>query len=249
MAKLPVKVSARLSKEVPKFQKILSAAKDRDVNEADTVTIISDMLGTVFGFDKYNEITREFAIQGTYCDLAIKVDGKVEYLIEVKAIGLDLKDNHLRQAINYGAKQGIQWVVLTNGVCWEIYRISVRDKVTHEKMAEFNFLDLRSRKAEDQATLYMLCKGGVSKNLIEELYEHRKSVNKFNIAAVTLSIAPVIRRELRKLHPGLKVTEDEIIEILETEVLKREVTETEAAKNIRKSVNRSLARKKAVKKK
>lgn len=61
-------------------------------------------------------------------------------------------------------------------------------------------------------------------------------------------MASGIQRELRKLHPGLKVTEDEILAILETEVLKREVIESDTAKVIRRRVNRSLAKKKVVKK-
>ena len=44
MVKIPKKVSARLKKEVNRFQNILTTAKDRDVNESDTVTIITDML-------------------------------------------------------------------------------------------------------------------------------------------------------------------------------------------------------------
>jgi hypothetical protein len=46
------------------------ATKDRDVSEADTVTIVKDLLAEVFGYDKYAELTGEFAIRGTYCDLA-----------------------------------------------------------------------------------------------------------------------------------------------------------------------------------
>lgn len=42
-------------------------------------------------------------------------------------------------------------------------------------------------------------------------------------------MASGIRRELRKLHPGLKVAEDEILAILETEALKREVIESNTA--------------------
>jgi len=102
------------------------AAKDRDINESDTVVIITDMLSNVFGFDKYAEITSELAIRGTFCDLAIKVDGNVKYLIEVKANGLDLKESHLRQAVGYGAQHGIQWVVLTNGIVWELYKFAFR---------------------------------------------------------------------------------------------------------------------------
>ena len=100
MISLPKRVADRLTKQVGVFQKILKDAKDRDVNESDTVTIVTDMLGGVFGFDKYADITSEQAIRGTYCDLAVKRGDAIQYLIEVQAIGLNLKENHLRQAVN-----------------------------------------------------------------------------------------------------------------------------------------------------
>jgi hypothetical protein len=37
---------------------------------SDTVIIVTDVLAEVFGYDKYSELTAEFAISGTYCDLA-----------------------------------------------------------------------------------------------------------------------------------------------------------------------------------
>ena len=52
----PKKVSDRIIKELPAFQKVLQDAKNRDINESDTVVIISDMLATVFGFNKYSEV-------------------------------------------------------------------------------------------------------------------------------------------------------------------------------------------------
>ncbi len=108
MANIPAVAAKRLSASVPKFRKILSRAKERDVNESDTVTIITDMLEEVFGFDKYSDITREFGIQGTYCDLAIKTGKRVQYLIEVKAIGLELRESHLRQSVNYASREGVK---------------------------------------------------------------------------------------------------------------------------------------------
>ena len=128
MATIPTSVTKRFTASIPKFKKILDQARERDVNESDTVTIITDLLEEVFGFDKYNEITREYAIQGTFCDLAIKTNKKIEYLIEVKAIGIDLKDSHLRQAVNYAAQEGIRWVVLTNGILWQVHRVSLETK-------------------------------------------------------------------------------------------------------------------------
>ena len=70
------------------------------------------MLAAVFGYDKYSEVTSEFSIRGTYCDLATKLDGVVQTLIEVKAVGYDLKEAHTKQAIDYAANQGVDWVLL-----------------------------------------------------------------------------------------------------------------------------------------
>ena len=44
MINIPAAVAKRLTTTVPKFKKILNKAKERDVNESDTVTIITDML-------------------------------------------------------------------------------------------------------------------------------------------------------------------------------------------------------------
>ena len=38
------------------------------------------------------EITSEHAIRGTFCDLAVKVEGALALLIEVKAVGHELRD-------------------------------------------------------------------------------------------------------------------------------------------------------------
>jgi len=59
MSNIPAAVVKRLSTAVPKFKKVLASARERDINESDTVTIITDMLEEIFGFDKYSEITRE----------------------------------------------------------------------------------------------------------------------------------------------------------------------------------------------
>ena len=50
--KMTKKTEDRIKSALPKFQKILSVAKDRDLNESDTVSIISDILADVFGYDK-----------------------------------------------------------------------------------------------------------------------------------------------------------------------------------------------------
>src|SRR3954452_19444524 len=98
MPSIPKKVTERLTAALKRFQPVLTASKARDDGEADTVMIVTDMLAGVFGYDKYSDVTAEYAIRGTYCDLATKLDGTIQALIEVKAVGLDLKDQHVKQA-------------------------------------------------------------------------------------------------------------------------------------------------------
>ena len=250
MSNIPAVVVKRLTTTVPKFKKILKRAKERDVNESDTVTIVTDMLEEIFGFDKYAEITREFAIQGTYCDLAIKTGKRVEYLIEVKAIGLDLNDKHLKQAVNYAAREGIKWIVLTNGISWEIHRVSLDDKVQSERLFTFDFTELNIRQKEQQDLLFLLCKRGVQKDLIDDYYEFRQSVNRYTIGALLLSdsVTNAVRRELRQLKPGIKVNVDEVSDLIRTEVIKREVLESEAGIEANKLLGRFLRKKERAKK-
>jgi len=249
MSNIPTVTSKRIMSAVPKFTKVLGQARERDVNESDTVTIVTDILEEVFGFDKYTEITREYAIQGTYCDLAIKTAKRVEYLIEVKAIGIDLKDNHLRQAVNYAAQEGIKWVILTNGIMWQIHRVIVEEKVESTKLVEFDFTAINPRKQDDQEILFLLCKRGVQKDLIDEYYEYRQSVNRYTVAAVVLTepVISVIRRELRKIKDGLKVSNEEIEGLIANEMLKRDLIESDAAKEAQKNIQKLLKKRLRVK--
>ena len=59
MASVPSRVAMRIATGLKRFQPILTAARSRDVNESDTVVIVTDILQEIFGYDKYTEITSE----------------------------------------------------------------------------------------------------------------------------------------------------------------------------------------------
>ncbi|MGO9146123.1 MAG: type I restriction enzyme HsdR N-terminal domain-containing protein, partial [Desulfomonilia bacterium] len=187
MTNISKKVLVRFIKTVPRFQKVLQIAKDRDVNESDTVSVINDILGEVLGYDKYQEVTREFAIRSTYCDLAIKIEDKVHFIIEVKAIGIDLKETHLRQAIDYGANHGVQWVVLTNGIEWRLYRIRFEQPINHDLVCSFNFLSLNPKDGKDQECLFILSKEGLIRDVRDDFYDKVQSINRYIIGSLILN--------------------------------------------------------------
>lgn len=248
MATIPKRVLDRFIKKVGEYQKVLKMAKDKDINESDTVTIITDCLAEIFGFNKYTEITSEYCIRGTFCDLAAKADGSVKFLIEVKAIGVDLKTLHMRQAIGYGSQEGIQWVILTNGVIWKIYRIRFEKPVDFDEVCVIDLLSINPRKKGDQELLFLLCREAISSAVIEEYHDRISYVNRFTIGLSLLEEPTIdaIRKELRKLSPGLKVENEEIRSILTNEVIKRDILEgelSERAKCKMKNCAKKAARK------
>src|SRR5215217_5684825 len=168
MPTVPHKVAERIATGIKRFQPIIASAKSRDVGESDTVIIVTDMLSEIFGYDKYSEITSETSIRGTWCDLAIKLDGAIEFLIEVKAIGLDLKDSHTKQAVDYSANQGTDWVILTNGEVWRVYKVTFAKPIDQELVLEFNFSELNSKKSDDIEILYNLTREGWLKSALGE---------------------------------------------------------------------------------
>lgn len=240
MSSVPKKVAERFVRSVPRFQKVLQLAKDRDVNESDTVSVLNDVLAEVFGYDKYLEVTSEVAIRGTYCDLALKIDDKVQFLIEAKAVGIDLKDAHIKQALDYGANHGVQWVVLTNGIEWRVYRIRFEQPINYDLVCQFSFPALNPRDEKDQEYLFMLSREGLGKNAREDFYDRVQSVNRYVVGSLILSepILTLLRRELRRMSDGMKIEVDEVESIVRNEVLKREVVEGDEAQAAQTRVNK-----------
>ena len=229
MAAIPVKVLDRFKDNLNKIQKVIEQAKNRDINEADTVVIVSDVLTQLFGYDKYTEITREYAIKGQYCDLAVKSDEKLKFLIEVKAIGITLSDKHYQQALDYGANNGTEWIILTNGLIWKVYKVRFEKPIKTDFVCEFNLLEVKTKNQSDLDKLFILCKEGIKKNAIDEFSQHRMIVNKYFLSTILRSdtVIESVKKEFRKIDPQIKIEDEEIVCILNNEVLKRELIDSQ----------------------
>ena len=242
MASIPKKVAERLVSGLKRYQPIRAAAKARDVGETDTVTIIKDMLADVFGYDKYSELTSEYAIRGTFCDLAVKLDGKLSTLIEVKAIGIDLKEQHVKQAVDYAANQGVDWVLLTNGIRWCVYHVLFTRPIQTELVVDIDFSVLSPRSEADIELLYLWCKEGWQRSALGDFHTQKQALSRFFLGAMVLSdsVLEVIRRELRRVSPDVRIDIDQIRTVLANEVIKREVMEGEKADEAKKKISKAL---------
>jgi hypothetical protein len=240
MASIPVKIEPRLVTGIKKFQAILTAAKAKDINESDTVVIITDMLDEVFGFNKYTEVTSEFAVKKTWCDLAIKIDDQVKFMIEVKAIGLPLKDDHIKQAVDYGSNSGVDWVILTTGVKWKVYKIIYGKPISNDLVYEFDFLTLSPKKESDLNMLYYVSRESLSKSVLEDFHEQKQALSKFFLGQIILSepVLDAIRKTIKKMSPGAKMELAEIKEVVSNDIIKREIIEGDKADESKKKVNK-----------
>lgn len=245
MASIPAKVNKRLIDGVKRFKPVVAKARDKDVNESDTVAIITDILSEVFGYDKYSEVTSEYAIKKTFCDLAIKLDGQPRLLIEAKAAGLNLKEQHIKQAVDYGSNSGIEWVILTNAVHWMVYKIQFGKPVYSELVYEFYFEQLNTKKDADLDLLYHLTKEAMSKAgraSLDDFYSHKKVLNKFVVSQLLLSepIIDSIRKTLKKLYPDTKCTNEELTKIIADEIIKRDVLDDERTASAKRTITKAL---------
>jgi len=247
MAKLPKKFCDRVAARLKAYQGVVVSHRSRDVSEADTVTVVKDVLADVFGYDKYTELTSEHQIRGTFCDLAIQIDGKVRFLIEVKSAGSTLSDAHLRQAVNYGAHQGIEWIILTNAVEWRFYKVNFGQPISWDEITRICLPDIAPRNQNDLEKMFLLAREGLASDAINAFHQHQQLVNQYTLGQLvqTDAVVAVLRKELRRLFPDLKIEPADLADLLVNGVLKREVVDgdkVEEAKARIKKAGQKIAR-------
>jgi len=244
MAKIPAKVESRIKEALKRYQPLVEQAKARDIGEADTSTLVKDILADLFGYDKYSEITAEYQIKSTYCDLAMKVDGKLTVLVEVKSLNTDLREPHVKQAVDYAANQGVEWVLLTNAQTWQLYRVNFAQPISNELLMTLTFGSLSAKSESDLESLFLLTREAQGKSLLDEYHEQRLALSSYCVGAVVLSeaVLNVIRRELKRMSPDVRIEIAEIERVLSEDVIKREVLEGEKAVDAKRRLSKAAAK-------
>jgi hypothetical protein len=242
---IPKRVQDRIVTASKKYTKIIGEALKADINESNTVLIIRDMLQEIFGYDRFKEITTEYAIRSIFCDIAIKVDGVPRYIIEVKAIGTKLNENHLRQATEYCTKSNLEYVLLSNAQTWKVFQIDYNRPIKVNQVFEINWLTENLKDPGFLERVFCLCKEGISKTALSQYQEEKQATNKHLLGSIILgeSVLKEIRREVKRLS-NFNVNLDDLRVIIREEVLKREVVEgeeaTAAMKRYKTSVTKDL---------
>src|ERR1044071_4889290 len=179
-----------------KKAKMLNALKlykkkflDKNISELDesgTRLMINSFLSEILDYLPIEEIKTEYMIKGTYADYVIQINGVRHFLVEVKAHSLQLSDKHLRQTINYGANEGIEWALLTNGRAFDFYKILFNKPIESRKIFSVDLSDGNNLK-QDIELLQYLHKDSIVKKGLKLLWNRCEALDPLNIAGVIYS--------------------------------------------------------------
>jgi predicted type IV restriction endonuclease len=198
-----------IHKALKKFAPFLLQAQTDNLNEADTVQRVVKFFEEVLGYDVMQEITRETQIKDRYVDLAVKLDGTIKLLIEVKAAGTTLRDRHIDQAERYAAEGNIPWVLLTNGVAWTLYHLTFEEGIEYERAFTVDLASDPLEAAADQ--LALLHRHAIRNGEHEAFWQRRLALGPASIgkSLFTEEVLHFIRRDLRK-REGVLVDEEDL---------------------------------------
>lgn len=165
-------------------------------------------------------------------------------MIEVKAIGLDLKDSYTKQAVDYSANQGTDWVILTNAEIWRVYKVIFAKPIVSELVLDINFLQLNPKKSSDIELLYNLTREGWTKSALGEFHTQQQALSRFFMGALVVSqpVLEVIRRELKRISPDVRIDTEQIKSVMQSGVIKREVVESEKTQEATKRIQRAAGK-------
>ena len=202
-----------IRRSLKKFVPHLLTARDQNLNEADTVQRLVKFFEDVLGYDAMSEITREQQVKDRYVDLAIRVDGAVRFLIEAKSAGTILRDRHIEQAEHYAAQDNIRWVLLTNGVVWNLYHLTFEEGIESSRVFS---VDLAGGIIEAHAEcLALLHRQAVRKDALEEHWRHKVALHPASLGKALFNedVLRMLRRDIRK-REGLQVDEEDLVTAL-----------------------------------
>lgn len=209
----------RLQTALKRFVKPLNDLVSRDVNEADTRLFITDFLCEALGYDKYADLTTEYRVKNEYADYGLRIDKQLVAFIEVKRISTVLKTNHLRQVESYAVNEGVEWVILTNGVLWQVYHITGGLPVKIDLAFEINLLsdDSINKKID---LLFYLTQESLKRKQVDDLWKAKRAMSQKSLASILCSDAVIdaIRKELRR-QTGYNTDAEEIIHSLKDTVI------------------------------
>ena len=203
-----------IRKPLKKFTHVLIEAREEGLNEADTILRLCRFFEDVLGYDGLRDISREAEMKGKYVDVCLKIDGRIRLLVEAKAANVRLRDKHIEQAQAYASRNNYRWVLLTNGIDWNLYHLTFDEGIEYERAFEVN---LGNETALDEAAdkLALLHKKSLAKGQLDEYWDKTTALAASSIGRALFqeNVLMRIRREIRR-DAGILIDREDLAKAL-----------------------------------
>lgn len=202
MPKWEQAAKARVTTGLKKLTKPTVMLKEKDAVEADTRHLVTDILCDVLGFDKYENLTAEFAVKGDFADYGVRIDKQLTAFIEVKRISQKLSASHLKQVESYALKEGVQWAILTNAQVWQAYQVvPVKGQQSEVTLIfEVDILDESIKSSLKTDLMFLISIEGLSKGRLAEYLSAQNAISPRTLKPILLSndVLLTIRKEIKR---------------------------------------------------
>ena len=191
-----------------------------EVDESATRIMVNFLLCDVLGYSELVDIKTEYRIRDQYADYVIQIKAKKQFIVEVKSIQFDLNQRHLRQSLEYGVNEGIDWIILTNGRQLQLYKIIFDKPVRHEKFFDWDLSDYAQIRQAASSIAY-LAKRSVLKGELDQLWQRQVELSPDRLAKIVYSLdfVKLLRRQLKQ-NTKIHFKDDELYVSLHTMITK-----------------------------
>nr|DAP05179.1 MAG TPA: type I restriction enzyme R protein [Caudoviricetes sp.]DAR37428.1 MAG TPA: type I restriction enzyme R protein [Caudoviricetes sp.] len=192
----------------------LTKKENLNADESTARLMVNSLLNTVLGYTLIDEIKTEHMIRGTYADYVIQLNKKIHFIVEVKATSIDLNERHLKQAVDYAANEGVDWVILTNGRSIELYRVIFEKPIRSQRIFSYDLTNLSTIRTASRHLAY-LTKRAILKGELDVYWRRFDALTDDNIRKAVLS--PEVVKALRlqiKRKSNINFSDNEVAKAL-----------------------------------
>ena len=163
-------------------------------------------------------MTSELDNREAIYDFAIHSGNSVAMLVRISPVCSAPDDRYLLATAQHALLHGVEWVVLTNGIGWQVHHVEDTGKTRPETpiVLAFDLSHMQPGRDSHIETLFLLTREGHKSAGLNHFRLRLEVTNRHYLGAMMLSdpVVTAVRRELRKLNPGLQITPLEIRENL-----------------------------------
>lgn len=210
------------------------------LDESATRIMTNNFLTEILGYQELVEIKTEYRIRSEYADYVVQLKRKKHFVVEVKSIGLDLNEKHLRQSLSYAANEGIDWILLLNGREIQLYRVNFGKPVTTTLIYKLDLLDTDDFKKCPEL-LWNLTKKAVERGELETFWKRTNALNAENLAKLLYSeeVVKRLRNDLKE-QTGIYFQIEDVAESLR-EIITEKVEFPKPRLKVKKSAKKAEA--------